>query len=44
MESLSPLLKMEKSNTVVSVILTKDITLAPPDFPLFYDVIAMRIL
>jgi hypothetical protein len=44
MESLSPLLKMEKTNTVVTVILTKDITLAYSDFPLFFDVIAMRIL
>jgi len=43
MESLSTLLKIEKNIAVVSVILTKDITLAPPDFPLLFDAIARQI-
>jgi hypothetical protein len=35
---------MEKRSTVVAVTFTKDNTLAPPDFPLFLDAMAKRIL
>jgi len=35
---------MEKSSTAVFVTFTKDKTLAPPDFPLFLDAMAKRIL
>lgn len=35
---------MESRKTVSSIILTKEIILAPPDLPLFLEAIAKRIL
>jgi len=35
---------MESKKTVSSIIFTKEIILAPPDFPLFLEAMARRIL